>query len=409
MRHQQIEVPQDATLTGSGAKAAVIAQTVLLFTLTTLPTPLYRDYAREFHFSVLTLTLIYATYVAGTLTSLLFFGRLSDQIGRASVSLPAIGGAAIAALLFVFAHSTAMLFVARLVTGIAAGLSSGTAVAWLRELHNADDAKTASLRTVAVNILGLGLGPLLAGLLSAFAPLPLTLCYAVYLALLVPLAVAVAMTRETVKERRSLQKVSLAPRIGVPAKLRRQFASPGAITFAIFSLVGFYSAIAPSLISEKLHLTSHAAAGAIVFELFFVGAIGVYAAARVSSRNVMLWGAGMMLPALACLVAAEALASLPLLLTGTAFGGVSLGLGYRGTLEVGNQMAPEDKHAELISALFVCGNLGLAVPVIGIGVLSAVSSPERADYVFAAVIALISMGGLPADMFASDGRSRQRT
>ena len=139
MRHQQIEVPQDATLTGSGAKAAAIAQTVLLFTLTTLPTPLYRDYAREFHFSVLTLTLIYATYVAGTLTSLLFFGRLSDQIGRRPVALIALGITIASALCFLFAESEAWLFPARVLNGFAAGLGAGTMTAWIAELEPRSD------------------------------------------------------------------------------------------------------------------------------------------------------------------------------------------------------------------------------------------------------------------------------
>ena len=44
-------------------------------------------------------------------------------------------------------------------------------------------------------------------------------------------------------------------------------------------------------------------------------------------------------------------------------------MGYRGAIEVGNQIAPSDKRAELISMLFVCGNLGLSVPVIGVGIL----------------------------------------
>ena len=69
----------------------------------TLPTPLYVIYSEAFHFSTLTLTLIFAVYVVGSLSALLFLGRLSDQIGRRRVILPAIGLAGLSALLFLFA------------------------------------------------------------------------------------------------------------------------------------------------------------------------------------------------------------------------------------------------------------------------------------------------------------------
>src|SRR5262245_38907493 len=46
------------------------------------PSPLYGIYRVLWHFSPLTLTLIYATYALGVLTSLLLVGRASDDVGR---------------------------------------------------------------------------------------------------------------------------------------------------------------------------------------------------------------------------------------------------------------------------------------------------------------------------------------
>ena len=68
-----------------------------------LPTPLYPLYQQAFGFSGVTLTLIYAVYVLGNLVALLFFGRLSDQIGRRIASLPAIGFGIAGAVGFAFA------------------------------------------------------------------------------------------------------------------------------------------------------------------------------------------------------------------------------------------------------------------------------------------------------------------
>src|ERR1700683_2826319 len=100
-----------------------------------LPTPLYPLYQREFGFSGVTLTLVYAVYVLGNLVALLFFGRLSDQIGRRIVSLPAVGVAIAGAVVFAAASSTPWLFAARALSGVSTGLASGTATAWLAELY----------------------------------------------------------------------------------------------------------------------------------------------------------------------------------------------------------------------------------------------------------------------------------
>ena len=373
---------------------AVAAQTTLLFTITTLPTPLYRDYGRADGFGVLTLTLIYATYVVGTISTLAILGRLSDQIGRRPVALLALCTAAITAILFIVSHAVPALFAARLLTGIASGLSSGACVAWMQELYGPDRKKDATTLTVAVNNFGIGLGPLISGWLAELTPWPLTASYIVYLVLIGAVAVAIWNTEETLDTPRPLSELSLKPRIGVPRNLIRPFLAPGIISFVIFSLVGFYSAIAPGLIGDTLKIESHAAAGGIVFELFAVATAAAWLGKPLRNRPAMLWGAGLMLPTLALLVLAQIDASLWLLLAGTAFGGASLGIGYLGLLEVTNELAPEDKRAELTSALFICGNLGLAVPVIGVGVVSALANPSIANLVFAVVIALLSVGGL---------------
>src|SRR5207342_1549900 len=56
-----------------------------------VPSPLYHVYAQRWHFSPLTLTLIFATYAFGVLAALLLAGRLSDQVGRRPVLIAALG------------------------------------------------------------------------------------------------------------------------------------------------------------------------------------------------------------------------------------------------------------------------------------------------------------------------------
>src|ERR1700689_4316892 len=113
------------------ALTVVAGELALMFVGAILPTPLYPLYRQAFGFSGITLTLVYAVYVLGNLVALLFFGRLSDQIGRRITSLPAIGVGIAGAVVFAMASGTPWLFVARALSGFSTGLASGTATAWI--------------------------------------------------------------------------------------------------------------------------------------------------------------------------------------------------------------------------------------------------------------------------------------
>ena len=189
-----------ATDRSGGAADARVAglEIAVMFMGSTLLTPLYVLYQREFGFSEVTLTLVYAVYVVGNLGALFFFGRLSDQIGRRRTSLPAIALGGVATLVFLFARDTPWLVVARASSGLAIGVAAAAATAWVAELIPGRDEARASTLATAANMLGITVGPLAAGLLAQFAPAPLRTIYVVYLALLGLLAWCVARLPETV-------------------------------------------------------------------------------------------------------------------------------------------------------------------------------------------------------------------
>src|SRR6201987_3761265 len=91
------------------------------------PSPLYHSYSVLWHFSPLTLTLIYATYAFGVLASLLLVGGVSDDVGRRPVLLVALGGLMAATVLFILADSAAWLFVARGIQGVSTGAALSAA------------------------------------------------------------------------------------------------------------------------------------------------------------------------------------------------------------------------------------------------------------------------------------------
>jgi len=399
-------------MTGSAAYARLAASALIaaMFMGSTLVTPLYAIYAERFGFSKLVLTLIYAVYVVGNLAALLLFGRVSDAFGRRRTALPAIGVALASTLVFLFTRSTAWLFAARALSGLAIGVASAAGTAWLADVEPEAHRPRAALLATSANFIGIALGPLLAGLLAEYAPAPLRLSYVVYLLVIVAVGIVVASAREPDAERSG--RWSLRPRIGVARPIRKAFVAPAITAFCTFGFIGFYAALAPSLIGERLHRTSHALGGAVVFELFLVAALTNFATRRLSSRAAMRAGLAVQLPALGLLVAADRLASLPLLLGATAIAGASAALGYRGSLQVVNALAPPDRRGETVASYMIACFVGNSLPVIGVALLAAATgSSVTALTVFAATIAALAIAAFLAahDRRSEDLRSAGRS
>lgn len=100
-----------------------------------VPTPLYVIYQARDHFSTLMITVVYAIYAVGVIASLFLGGHVSDWTGRRRVLVPALAVNAASALLFIAFPSLPGLIVARIVSGVSIGLTTGTATAYLAELH----------------------------------------------------------------------------------------------------------------------------------------------------------------------------------------------------------------------------------------------------------------------------------
>lgn len=99
----------------------------------TLPTPMYELYGERMQFSVLTTTVIFATYAVSVLAALLFFGRWSDVIGRRPMLLAGAVLAIVSSGVFLFADSVTVLLVGRVLSGLSAGIYTGTATAAIIE------------------------------------------------------------------------------------------------------------------------------------------------------------------------------------------------------------------------------------------------------------------------------------
>ena len=364
---------------------------------TTLPTPLYVIYQDQWHFSSAIVTVIYAVYAAGVLIALLLAGRASDQAGRKPVLAVALVASALSTVVFILAPDVGVLAVGRVLSGLSAGLVTGTATAALTELRPGD--RRASLAATAANMGGLGLGPLIAGLFAQYAPHATTLVFVVYLGVLAAAAAGLSLIPETVSPRRR-PALRLAG-LGLPDEGRREFLAAMAAGFSAFSLLGLFSALAPTFLGSIMHEHSHAVAGAVVFVLFAAGTATQLVTYRLPSRKVVLAGLGLFMAGLALIVAALSAAEVALFLAGTVVAGVAAGAVFQGSLATANQLAPAERRGQAISAYFVASYCGLIIPVIGVGVTAQFTGD------FAAVLALsILLAVLCVFALASIARTR---
>jgi len=365
---------------------------------TTLPTPLYVIYQAQWHFSSAVVTVTFAVYAAAVLATLLLAGRASDQAGRKPVLAVALGASAVSTVVFILAPDVGVLFAGRILSGLSAGLMTGTATAMLTELIPASASRRASLVATAVNMAGLGLGPLIAGLFAQYAPRPTVLVFEVYLVVLAAAGLCLFFVPETVSPRQ--RPVVRFAGLSIPERGRGEFVAASLAGFSAFSLLGLFAALAPTFVGDVLHESSHAVQGAVVFLMLAVGTVTQVLLSRFNSRRVVMAGLVLFLAALALIVAALAQAGLALFLAGTVVAGVAVGAVFLGSLATANRLAPPGRRGQTISTFFVLCYVGLTIPVVGVGVASGFIGD------FAAVLALsVLLAALCTFSFASIRRA----
>lgn len=123
--------------------------------------------AKEYGAGGMTLGLILASFSLMQFFFSPIWGRLSDRIGRRPVIIGSLLGNGVGFLMFAFASNVAMLFAARIITGIAAA-SVPTAQAYIADsTDESNRAKGMSLIGLAFG-LGLVLGPPIGGMLASY-------------------------------------------------------------------------------------------------------------------------------------------------------------------------------------------------------------------------------------------------
>lgn len=329
---------------------------------TQAPSPVLLYYTDELNLSALSLTIFFAVYALGLVPSLLLGGPYSDRHGRKRVVVPFTAlclGALIVLILTTFLGEPTI-YVGRFLQGITSGAVFTVGVVWLRELAGPAGASGAAMKASAAMASGFAIGPLTAGLLVQWAPLPEVLPFALPAALV---ATAIFLTRgvpETMTVRRPGRL-----QIGIPPG-----AGPGFVayllpvglivyTYAVLSLTVF-----PLLVADQ--------GFTLVFALVGVSALLVQGSAAVATSLARLWGPALsgwtsaLLAAAGCVLGYLAVQpdGWPWVLPASLLIGISEGLAITSGITVSDLLAPPDRRGGLVSVFYLVVYFGFAVPTI---------------------------------------------
>jgi predicted MFS family arabinose efflux permease len=353
---------------GPSTAFAVVAVTIgtALFASSAV-TPLYDLYQARWHFSSLVLTLVYAVYAIGVLVSLLLVGRVSDDLGRRPVLLVALGALAVAMVLFATAGSTAWLFAARSVQGLATGAILGAGGAALIDLHPARNQARAGLINGVASAAGLAGGAAMASVLVEYAPAPRVLPFVIQGILVIALLGATVLLPEPVTGRRRATLTLQPPRVS--RDLRVPFAVAALAVIASWSVGGLYLSLGPDVAAHLLGTTNRLAGGGAVLTLAGAAAVSQLAGRRLSNRMATTAGSLLLAAGMALTVWALSVSSPVGFFAGMAVGGWGFGTVFMGGLRTLTAAAPAAQRAEVMSAFYVVAYLSLSLPAVGAGIL----------------------------------------
>ncbi len=390
--------PRRRPLVSHGTGFLVVAlafATAMAFS--TVPTPLYPLYQARDGLPTVAVTVVFAAYAVGVAASLYLVGHLSDRFGRRRVLLLGLAAELVAAVLFLALDGLAGLVVARLVSGAGIGAITATATAHLAELRAAahpDRGRDTGAVAGLANIGGLALGPLVGGLLAQAAPAPLTTPYVAFAVLLAAAALAAFVVPETVAP--ATGPYAYRPqRVAVPRSGRGAFVAAAAAAFAGFAVFGLFTSLTPAVLSTVMHEDSRLVAGLVSAAVFASAALAQLVTGRVRPRRQVGLAIALTLAGLAVLAGSVWAASLPAFVVSAVVAGSGVGILFRGALAAAGSLAEPGRRGEVLAGIFLVAYVGLAVPVLLLGLSLTVEPLRLMVVVFAAATAVLVGAAAP--------------
>ncbi|CAN5173396.1 hypothetical protein BH09ACT5_BH09ACT5_23890 [soil metagenome] len=350
------------------------------------PSVLYPVYAAEWHLPAVVTTSVFGVYPLALLFVLLFFGSLSDTIGRRRAILLGVALIGISAVVFAVAPNVGFLYLGRVLQGIGTGFAIGAASAALVENNYSGNPRIASSLTTVSTSTGLTLALVVSGVLAQLAPLPLVLSFGVLFLLAVA---AFGLTFFTPHDQTVGARWSFAaPRVA-PGMLRTFVLATLSVSLA-YTVGAIFLSLGANMAREFTGTTNLLVIGALLGVSSLTIGITALFLSKVHAHVAVLVGGILSILGLGLMAAASATGYLALLLAWCIVGGVGYSFAFTGGLLLINRNAPAHHRGATLSLLYLFSYLLQASVAIGAGALATALGLQDAVEIAAPVLGALA-------------------
>ncbi len=366
---------------------------------TALASPLYPIYQQAWGLRPSDITMVFVVYMFGTLTSLLFLGRLTQRHGFLPILRTGLALMTAGVVLSALAWNVPVFMLARLMIGLASGMiTTSASIGLVQARPGRDPRRTAALTTMAMT-LGFGLGPLVGGLIAQWLPYPLVTAY-------VPTA-AMGLLAVYALHRLDLPRPAAPddalppgtwrgviaqwlPRLTPPPRARRrQFWLASMVAFSAFGMFSLYSSLAPSFMQEIVPWHGPAVSGLSIAMILFLSSGFQFVVRNWRTKHVALASGCALVLCNLLLMATTLTSSTPLFAVAVLVTAFGHGLANVAGMGVLSKLTTPEKRGGLLSSYLIVGYLGTIVPILGMGWLSDHVGLNRGLLVFCSAMALL--------------------
>jgi MFS family permease len=377
------------TLRHDSAYRLLLALMGVALAVSGAPTPLYSTYEKAWQLSPLTITALFATYAVAALSAIVVAGPLTDALGRKPALVGSGVGMFAGLVMFVVAHQTWELFVARAIHGASIGTAVVAGAAAMLDLRPTEGDRTGRLTGIFFAA-GMGLGILVSALLADHAPDALVTPYAVLGLLMVGVTLALTTIPETHRVRRTHIHVA---RPHVPGPIGNDF------RFAVLSagtswvLIGMYLSLFPGLATGQVGLHGHTFGAVVVAAMMLSAAAAQAVVGRHAARPLGITGVAVMAVGVLLSVPAVRSGHAGLIVGSAVVLGVGFGLAFSGALRHLASVLPADARGGVMSAFYICCYSAMALPAVAAGWAASRWDLDGVYSVFAAAVAVVCLAG----------------
>lgn len=366
---------------------------------TALASPLYPIYQQAWGLRPSDITMVFVVYMFGTLTSLLFLGRLTQRHGFLPILRTGLALMTAGVVLSALAWNVPVFMLARVMIGLASGMiTTSASIGLVQARPGRDPRRTAALTTMAMT-LGFGLGPLVGGLIAQWLPYPLVTAY-------VPTA-AMGLLAVYALHRLDLPRATAPddalppgtwrgviaqwlPRLTPPPRARRrQFWLASMVAFSAFGMFSLYSSLAPSFMQEIVPWHGPAVSGLSIAMILFLSSGFQFVVRNWRTKHVALASGCSLVLCNLLLMATTLTRSTPLFAVAVLVTAFGHGLANVAGMGVLSKLTTPEKRGGLLSSYLIVGYLGTIVPILGMGWLSDHVGLNRGLLVFCSAMALL--------------------